>query len=78
MRTVCGGTRRSVRELSIHNLGVSRAPLKRQEYQGNNLFTSAATNQRCCPKGSPCFHGKLMSDFQKVTGDRVAVKVGVV
>jgi len=35
------------------NLGISRAPLKSQEYQGTSLFTSTATNQRGCPKGSP-------------------------
>jgi len=34
------------------NLTISRAPLKSQG-QGTSLFTSAATNQRGCPKGSP-------------------------
>jgi len=35
------------------NLGISRAPLKSQVRRGIRLFTSAATNQRGCPKGSP-------------------------
>jgi len=35
------------------NLKTSRAPLKNQAHQGTSLFTSAATNQRGFPKGSP-------------------------
>jgi len=34
------------------NLGISRAPLHSQAHQGTGLFTSAAMNQRGCPKGS--------------------------
>ena len=47
------------------HLGISRVPLKSQEHQGTSLFTSTATNQRGCPKGSPP-HIKLRSDFQMV------------
>src|SRR6218665_930593 len=39
--------------LSNCNLGISRASLKSQPHQGTSLFTSAATNQRGCPKGNP-------------------------
>ena len=35
------------------NLGMSRAPLKSWAHQVTRLFTSAAMNQRGCPKGSP-------------------------
>jgi len=53
------------------NLGISRAPLKNQAHQGSSIFTSATTNQRVV-------RGKLRSNFQRVRGDKVAVKVGVV
>ena len=35
-----------------HNLQTSKAPLKSQA-QGTSLFTSAASNQRGCPRNSP-------------------------
>ena len=35
------------------NLRLSTAPLKRQMHKGTSLFTSAATNQRGSPEGSP-------------------------
>ena len=35
------------------NLQASKVPLESQA-QGNSLFTSAALNQRVCPKDSPC------------------------
>jgi len=43
-------------------------PLKKQT-QGTSLFTSAAISQKVV-------QSKLTSDFQRVRGDRVAVKVG--
>src|SRR6218665_2559521 len=53
----------------VHILGFSKAPLKSQAHQSTNLFTSAATNQRGCPKGRSFV--KLRSYFQRVRGDRV-------
>jgi len=53
------------------DLQISRAPFKSQA-QGTSLFTSAATNQRGCRKG--IVQGKLRSNFQRVRGDRIAVK----
>ena len=35
------------------NIIISTAPLKSQEHKGTCLFTSAATNQRVSPEGSP-------------------------
>jgi len=35
------------------NLRISKAPLKSKAHQGISLITSAATNQRGCPKISP-------------------------
>jgi len=36
-----------------HYLGIYKMPLKSQaDLQNTSLFTSAATNQRCFPKGS--------------------------
>src|SRR6218665_521066 len=56
------------------NLRTSRAPLKSQANQGTSLFTSAATNQSVFQR---VVNGGLRSDFQRVRGDRVGVKVGV-
>ena len=50
------------------NLQTSKAPLENQA-QGTSLFTSAATNQRVA-------QSKVMSDFQWVSGGRVAVYGG--
>src|SRR6218665_2361566 len=45
-------------------LGCNQAILKSQAHQDTSLFTSAGTNQRSCPTGSPCMViGKLRSDF---------------
>jgi len=44
-----------LRSNRTHNPGISRAPLKSQVHQGTSLFTSAATNQRGCPKSSPWY-----------------------
>lgn len=44
------------------NLQTSKAPLE-SEAQGTSLLTSAAANQRGCPKS--IVEGKLRSDFQK-------------
>ena len=35
------------------NNGISGVPFKSQAHPGTSLFTSAATNQNGCPKGSP-------------------------
>ena len=61
--------------IRYRNLGISRAPLKSQAHQGNRLLTSAATNQKGSPMGSPWY--TLRSDFQRVRGDRASVKVVV-
>jgi len=42
----------------------SKAPLKSQA-QDISLFTSAASNQRGCPKNSPCT-GRIRSGCQRV------------
>src|SRR6218665_568390 len=54
------------------SLGISRVPLKSQAQQSTSLFTSIATNQRAAQR---VVYGKLRSYFQRVRGDRVAVKV---
>ena len=56
------------------NLQTSKAPLESQA-QGTSLFTSAASSQRGCPKGSPKEVRVRLPEGQR---GRVAVKVGVV
>jgi len=48
----------------------------KSQAQGTSLFTSAASNQKCCPED--IVHGKFRSGWQRVRGDIVAVKAGVV
>ena len=54
--------------LERHSKAKRRAPV---------YSRGAATYRMGCPKGR-FVHGKLRPDFQRVRGDRVSVKVGVV
>ena len=57
------------------NLGISRAPLKSEAQQGTSLLAGAAMSKWFVQR---VVHDKLRSDSQRVRGDIVAIKAGVV